>query len=76
MALLNKLEKKSPDRHPVHKPINSTYMAFSDSGKRYVQIDTYGSATSQVPGKISQSIQLDEASAKQLWSILGKEYGF
>jgi len=76
MALLSKLEKKSPDRHSVHKPINGTYMAFSDSNKRYVQIDTYGSTTRQVPGKISQSIQLDEASAKQIWLILGKEFSF
>ena len=74
MALLNKLEEKSPDRYSVHKPIEGTYMAFSESGKRYVQIDTYGSAARQVPGKISQSIQLDEALAKQLWTILSKEF--
>ena len=41
-----------------------------------LQIDTYGSDARQFEGKLSQTIQLDSESARQLWEILGKAFRF
>jgi hypothetical protein len=41
-----------------------------------VQINTYGSPNREFPEKVSQSIQLDRKAAEELWTLLGKEYGF
>ncbi|HLP52242.1 MAG TPA: hypothetical protein VK154_15240 [Chitinophagales bacterium] len=39
-----------------------------------LQIDTYGRSTREVPGKISQSIQLSTKAMAQLKKILEKEF--
>ena len=39
-------------------------------GKRLVQLDTYGGEDRDIPGKVSQTLQLDEAAAGQLVKIL------
>ena len=41
-----------------------------------VQIDTMGSSDREMPGKVSQVIQLNRDSAQQLFAILKKTYGF
>ena len=46
------------------------------SGKRLIQLTTNGSELRQKPGKTSQTLQFDEARARQLWTLLGKEFGF
>lgn len=45
-------------------------------GKRILQLNTYGSVTRDVPGKLSQTLQFDEAGARQLFDILRDEFGF
>ncbi|MBC7669283.1 MAG: hypothetical protein H7236_12735 [Gemmatimonadaceae bacterium] len=53
------------------------YKVFSHDGqKRVLQIDTLGSQQREIPGKVSQTIQLSEDSARELWLILGKEFAF
>ena len=39
-----------------------------------LQLDTSGSEVRQIPGKVSQSLQLDEEHAKQLISIVAKVF--
>lgn len=41
-----------------------------------IQINTMGSADRQIPGKISQTIQLNRESARALFDILRDAYGF
>ena len=41
-----------------------------------LQIDTFGSADRQLQGKQSQTIQLDEKAARQLFGILRESFGF
>ena len=48
----------------------------NEEGLKFIQIDTQGSGERQKPGKQSQTIQLTEKSARELWSILGREFGF
>ena len=43
-------------------------------GEHYVQIDTYGKSGRDLPGKISQSIQLDFETAKFVYDLLKKEF--
>jgi len=39
-------------------------------------LDTHGSNDREIPGKVSQTLQFDETSARALWEILGREFGF
>ena len=70
------IEKLHKDRNTVHEKVYATYSTFDSHGKHYVQIDTYGRSDREQPGKISQSIQLDETSAKFLFDLLKSEYKF
>lgn len=67
----NRVEK---NRNTVHKPTVATFTVFEDSGEKYLQIDTYGTAERVMPEKVSQSIQLDKSVAKLLIDILQREF--
>ena len=73
---IEKIERLNKDRNTVHEKVYTTYSTFNSCGKHYVQIDTYGRSDREQPGKISQSIQLDEKSAKDLFDLLKAEYNF
>ena len=45
-------------------------------GRKIIQLDTHGSDRREIPGKVSQTLQLDEARARRLWEILRAEFGF
>ena len=70
------IEKLYKDRNTIHEKVYTTYSTFDSCGKHYVQIDTYGRSDREQPGKISQSIQLDEKSARYLFDLLKAEYSF
>ena len=71
-----KIEKIDKERVTIHEKVYTTLSTFDSYGKHYVQIDTYGRSDREMQGKISQSIQLDESSAKYLFDLLKKEYNF
>lgn len=58
--------KLNKDSAHVHTPVNATYSVFSSGGNDYFQIDTYGSAGRKLPGKCSQTIQLDRENLIEL----------
>lgn len=62
------------DSHRVHDEVECGHRTFSAGGKRYVQLDTYGRFGRAQPGKVSQSVQLDEAAAHQLLHILREAF--
>lgn len=74
MALVTAFERKDIERNRVHDPIEASFTSFSDGDRKYVQIDTHGRATREIPGKKSQTIQLDEDSARKLVDILTREF--
>ena len=76
MALIKAFEEKRRDRQSIHDAIDATYSVFERDGVRFVQIDTYGRAEREVPGKVSQSLQFDEQSARALFDILRDAFGF
>ena len=70
MARINEFEAVSGESTTVHGPVGCGYRSFSFGGEKYLQLDTYGSAHRAIPGKVSQSIQLDRAGALALCRIL------
>lgn len=71
MQTIQALDK---ERVTVHEKVNATYTIFSHQGKKYFQLDTYGKNDREIKGKISQSLQLDEESAKFLVKLLVNEF--
>ncbi|MFN3608297.1 MAG: methionyl-tRNA formyltransferase [Hyphomonas sp.] len=76
MALIRKLEQKHMDRNSIHEEIEASYTVFERDGRTFLQIDSYGRTDREIPGKKSQTIQLDEVGAAQLYSILESSFGF
>lgn len=71
MALIAEWRERRHDRPRRHGQTSSGWSTFVDAnGETLVQIDTYGSDDRAIPGKTSQSIQLDRVSAKRLIEIL------
>lgn len=54
----------------MHETAEATYTVFESEGKKYFQIDTYGSKDRKDKGKICQSIQLDSENAAILIKML------
>jgi hypothetical protein len=74
MALIRKLERSSMSRNSVHDEVECTYTIFRDkTGRRYLQIDTYGSSRREFPGKKSQSVQFGPEAIGELRRLLEME---
>jgi len=75
MALVTNIEELKMERNLVHGEVSCTFSAFTaEDGKKYVQLDTYGSPTRKIRGKKSQSVQLASEAAKELIAILQREF--
>ena len=68
------IKKVDKDKCAVHEKVKATYSVFEKTGQKYFQIDTYGKSDREIPGKISQSFQLDKECAKFLVERLKKEF--
>jgi hypothetical protein len=75
MALVTKFEHLSMTANQVHGQTDCTYSTFEEDGKRYLQIDTYGSERRKISGKKSQTVQFDEQSANALKKLLEETFG-
>lgn len=71
---LESIKKIEKSRNTIHEKVHATYTIFEMEGEKYVQIDTYGRIDRENPEKISQSFQLDKATAHFLVDILKKEF--
>lgn len=76
MALINEknIEKLEKHRNNIHGLVSATYTVFEQNGEKYLQIDTYGDPSRQMPEKISQSIQFDKHMAEYLIELMRKVY--
>ena len=72
MALVKKYFAVNKDDVRVHEGVECGYTVFDSSGQRYLQLDTYGSADRAIPGKVSQSLQFDYASASELRHLIDR----
>lgn len=75
MALItaDNLKKLDKQRNSVHAPVDATYSSFEKNGKKYFQIDTYGSDERKLTQKTSQVIQFDADTAGSLMEIMKNE---
>lgn len=75
MAIIGKFEKKQGPRSPKEQTeVNCSYFVFDGcDGKKYIQLETYGSSSREIPGKTSQVLRLDENTARQLIGIIQAE---
>jgi hypothetical protein len=74
MALIRRFTHQHRERVSLHDEIDATYSSFERDGRILLQIDTYGRNTRQVPGKVSQTIQLDQQGALALYGIIKREF--
>ena len=75
MALVKKITEIYKERPQIHTPVHATCSVFNEGGHTIFQIDTYGTTEREFVGKVSQSIQFDKESAKELVEKLRKIFG-
>ncbi|WP_144031451.1 methionyl-tRNA formyltransferase [Bradyrhizobium cosmicum] len=62
------------ERNSIHDEIEARYSIFERDGRSFLQIDTYGRESREMPEKKSQSIQLDRGSGLELLKILKQAF--
>jgi len=71
MALVVSFSQCKKENQKPHDPVECTYSWFTGSdGRKYFQLDTFGRANRKIPGKVSQTLQFDEASGRALKKLL------
>ena len=65
--VIRTITRKRRDRVSLHDEIDATYTRFERDGREILQIDTDGRDTRKIPGKQSQTIQLDRERAEALY---------
>ncbi|MET4174886.1 hypothetical protein ABIB99_005995 [Bradyrhizobium sp. LA6.1] len=74
MAMIRKFLERSMERNSIHDEIEARYSIFERDGRSFLQIDTYGRKSREMPEKKSQSIQLDRSSGLELLKILKQAF--
>lgn len=74
MALVKKLEVTPKERQRPHGETECQCSWFTHDGENFIQLDTFGSAGRQDPGKVSQSIQLAKGAALELREIIERVF--
>lgn len=74
MALLGDFRHSPKDRQSIHERVECGYTSFNADGRRYLQLETYGSTARKIPGKVSQSVQLDYQAASTLHRLLEETF--
>jgi hypothetical protein len=75
MAIVRQLTHLALEKDTPHSEADCTYSIIHDEvGRKYLQIDTYGSKARQIPGKKSQSIRFAPEAIEQLKSLLGAKF--
>lgn len=69
MALIEQLNKVARNSN-IHGTVAADYNIINKNGRKYLQINTYGSNERKVVGKVSQSIQFDEKAMEKLLNII------
>ena len=75
MAIVRRLKPLKLEKDSKHTEVDCTYSIITDrNGSKYLQIDTYGSATRKIPGKKSQSIRFSPEALEQFKAILKTDF--
>lgn len=76
MALIAGFKEGTLTRVTLHDQIDATVIRHEFDGRKLLQINTHGRQTREIPDKVSQTLQLDEKSARQLYDIMQQHFGF
>ncbi len=75
MAIVRKLDLQVLDRETPHTEADCTYSIISDKeGRRFLQVDTYGSQLRKIRGKKSQSIRFAPEAINQIKAIIQENF--
>ncbi len=74
MAKIDKFDPVTRQRNTVHSVARAEVHSFEVDGKTFLQVDTLGKIDREIPGKISQSVQLDIEGARRLKDILERTF--
>jgi hypothetical protein len=75
MALISTIDETTKERQKVHAPTRCLASSFTtDEGQPILQLDTYGADNRQFPEKVSQSLQFDEAAARELLRLIRQTF--
>ena len=77
MAFVKRISKDERELKTVHPTqLECKYIVAERDGKTLLQLNSYGSEKRDIPEKLSQTLQFDGESARQLYNILEQEFGF
>jgi len=76
MARITRFERDRMDRLQLHDEVEAKLFVQDYDGRKLIQISTYGRSSRQDIGKLSQTFQLDEEAARQLFEIIKTEFDF
>ena len=74
MALIEHFDSSDLQRPTRQRPAAANLSVFDLDGVTFLQIDTFGTPTRQMPGKRSQSIRLGREAAIQLRDAIDKAF--
>jgi hypothetical protein len=72
MALVRKISHVKLEKDSTHQSVDCTYDIVMEDGRKYLQLDTYGSSNRKMKGKKSQSIRLSPEALVQLRTIMNQ----
>lgn len=76
MAFVTRFELDDRNLKSLHPTqVVCKYLTAERDGRKLLQLNTYGSDDRDVPGKLSQTLQIGEDAARELLTILKREFG-
>jgi hypothetical protein len=74
MALIKSFERRRSARVTFRSEVDCGWNVGTVNGREILHLETYGSADREIPGKVSQTIELDEAAAAELLAIIHQAF--
>lgn len=74
MALISGFVPRPGAQGTFRSSVECGWAIREHAGKQYLHLETYGSNDRKIPGKVSQSLQLDESAARELLALLEKTF--
>jgi len=74
MGLVTRFTHRPDSRPNFRTEVECGWNAADVGGRKLLRLETYGSADRELPGKRSQSLELDEAGARELLDILRRTF--
>jgi hypothetical protein len=74
MALIRRFVEKPHGSITWRSEVDCGFTIGHRDDRRVLHLETYGSGSRQIPGKVSQSLEIDEAGARELIRVLRRAF--